>query len=62
VASAARHTIITQNASPSFYHSLTGALSVCQALITLLVAKSGADAVKIVQEAETQLSRISAYW
>ena len=61
-AKAATHTIVTQNASPSFYHSLTGALAVCQGLITLLVAKSGADAVKIVEEAEQQLSRISAYW
>ena len=61
-AKVARHTIVTQNASPSFYHSLTGALSACQALITLLVAKSGEDAVKIVEAAEKQLSRISAYW
>ncbi len=59
---AAKHTIITQNASPSFYHSFTGALAVCQALITLLVSKSGGDALKIVEEAEKQLSRISAYW
>jgi len=35
---------------------------VVQALITLLVTKAGGDAVKIVEEAEKQLSRISAYW
>ena len=61
-ATAARHTIVTTSRSPSFYHSFTGALAVVQALITLLVTKSGADAVKIVEEAELQLSRISAYW
>ena len=61
-ATAAKHTIITRNSSPSFYHSFTGALAVVQALITLLVTKSGGDAVKIVEEAEKQLSRISAYW
>ena len=61
-AAAARHTIVTTSRSPSFYHSFTGALAVVQALITLLVTKSGADAVKIVEEAEMQLSRISAYW
>jgi len=61
-ANAAAHTIITQKRSPSFYHSFTGALSVTQTLITLLVAKAGVDAVKIVEEAEKQLSRISAYW
>ena len=61
-ASSAGHTIITQNRSASFYHSFTGALAVVQALITLLVAKKGGDAVSIVQEAEKQLSKISAYW
>lgn len=61
-AQAAAHTIITYHKSPSFYHSFTGALAVSQALITLLVSKTGGDAVKIVQEAEKQLSRISAYW
>lgn len=61
-ASAAAHTIITQNRSASFYHSFTGALAVTQALIGLLVAQAGGDAVKIVAEAERQLSRISAYW
>ena len=61
-AHAAKHTIITQNTSASFYHSFTGALAVCQALITMLVAKSGGDSVKIVREAEKQLARISAYW
>lgn len=61
-ANAAAHTIITKNESPSFYHSFTGALTVTQALITMLVTKAGGDAVKIVEEAEKQLSRISAYW
>jgi DNA-binding MurR/RpiR family transcriptional regulator len=61
-ASAAVHTIVTKNQSPSFYHSFTGALGVIQALITMLVTKAGGDAVKIVEEAEKQLSRISAYW
>jgi len=62
VANVAAHTIVTRNRSPSFYHSLTGALSVVQALIALLVTRTGGDAVKIVEEAEKQLSKISAYW
>ncbi|MEL7185169.1 MAG: MurR/RpiR family transcriptional regulator [Pseudomonadota bacterium] len=61
-ATAAVHTILTKNESPSFYHSFTGAMAVVQALITLLVTKTGADAVDIVEEAERQLSRVSAYW
>ena len=59
---AAAHTIVTYHDSPSFYQSFTGALAVSQALITILVSKTGVDALKIVQEAEQQLSRISAYW
>lgn len=59
---AASHTIITHHKSPSFYQSFTAAMAVSQALITLLVSKTGGDAVKIVEEAEKQLSRISAYW
>lgn len=59
---AAAHTIVSYHDSPSFYQSFTGALAVSQALITLLVSKTGVDALKIVQEAEQQLARISAYW
>ena len=61
-AKSATHTITTTYSSPSFYHSLTGAMAVVQALITLLVTKAGGDALKIIEEAEKQLSRISAYW
>ena len=61
-ASAAAQTIVTRNQSPSFYHSFTGALAVTQALITMLVTRAGGDAVKIIEEAEKQLSRVSAYW
>lgn len=61
-ASAAKHTLIAHIRSASFYHSFTGALAITQALITLIVAKTGGDAVQIAQEAEKQLSRISAYW
>jgi DNA-binding MurR/RpiR family transcriptional regulator len=61
-AHAAAHTIITHNDSASFYHSYTAVLAVCQALIALLVAKSGGDSLKVIAEAEKQLSRISAYW
>jgi len=61
-ANAAAHTIITQNRSTSFYHSFTGALAVVEALITLLVAGKGGDAIKIAREAERQLSKVSAYW
>ncbi len=61
-ANAATHTLIAKNDSPSFYHSFTGALAVVQALIAMLVTKADGDAVKIVEETEKQLSRISAYW
>lgn len=62
VASNATHTVVTKNQSPSFYHSFTASLAVVQVLITMLVTKAGGDAVQIIEEAEKQLSRISAYW
>jgi DNA-binding MurR/RpiR family transcriptional regulator len=62
VASEAGHTILVRNKSASFYHSFTGALTVVQALIMLLVAKKGGDAVDIARQAERQLSKVSAYW
>jgi len=61
-AHAAGHTIIASNKSASFYHSFTGALAVTQALITMLVAREGGDAVEIARQAEKQLSKVSAYW
>ncbi len=61
-ATSAAHAIVTEYQSPSFYHSFTAALAVTQALIGALVVKSGGDALKIVEEAERQLSRVSAYW
>ncbi len=62
VKSKSSHVIITTSHTPSFYHSFSGALVVTQALLTLLAAKAGDEAVKIAEEAEKQLSRISAYW
>ena len=62
IASEAGHTIIARNKSASFYHSFTGALTVVQALIMLLVAKKGGDAVDIARKAERKLSKVSAYW
>ena len=62
LAQTAGQTIIASNRSASFYHSLTGAMSVIQSLVTLLVARKGGDAVQIAREAEQQLSQVSAYW
>ena len=61
-ANAAAATIVTANTSPSFYHSFTGAVAVVQALITILVAKAGGNAIKTVEDTEKQLSSVSAYW
>lgn len=61
-ANAAAATIVTANTSPSFYHSFTGAIAVVQALITILVAKAGVNALKTVEDTEQQLSSVSAYW
>lgn len=58
----AKHTLIAHSESTSFYHSLTGALAICQTLIALLVARSGEDTLNVVKDAEQRLQRINAYW
>lgn len=47
--------------SPSFFQSFTGALAAMHALITLLAAEAGVDAISVVTETDAELARISAY-
>ena len=61
VARAATIVLDIPDRSPSFFQSFTGAFSAMQALITLLAAEAGVDAVSVVQETDAELARISAY-
>lgn len=58
----AAETLVVANRSPSFFHSLAGALAVAQALVALLVARGGKDAVAALEQSERQLERFGAYW
>lgn len=55
-------TITAAYDSPSFYQSFTGAVAVSQALITLIVSKTGDAALQMVKDSEKQLESIGAYW
>ena len=44
------------------HHYYQNFVAVVQALLTLVVTKTGGDAVKIIEATEEPLSRISAYW
>jgi len=54
--------IVVRTSSPSFFHSVIPAMSVMQALVLLLLADGGEDALAELSESETQLSTFGAYW
>ncbi|OSQ49569.1 MurR/RpiR family transcriptional regulator [Thalassospira alkalitolerans] len=61
----ARHAsvnLVVSDASPSFFQSFTAAVSVMQALVTLLVARGGETALQQIAVAEKQLSVFDTYW
>ncbi|OSQ36418.1 MurR/RpiR family transcriptional regulator [Thalassospira mesophila] len=61
----ARHAsvnLVVSDASPSFFQSFTAAVSIMQALVTLLVARGGETALQQIAVAEKQLSVFDTYW
>lgn len=58
----AKHVLLTENESPSFFHSVAPALSATEALMALMVARGGNKALKAISESENQLNQFSAYW
>lgn len=54
--------MVVANRSPSLFQSLAGALAAAQALVALLVARGGKEAVAALQNSESQLERFGAYW
>jgi DNA-binding MurR/RpiR family transcriptional regulator len=61
----ARHAsvnLVVSDASPSFFQSFTAAVSIMQALVTLLVARGGEAALQQIAVAEKQLSVFDTYW
>lgn len=54
--------LIVRTSSPSFFHSVVPAMSVVQALVLLLMAQGGEQALAELSESENQLSAFGAYW
>lgn len=57
----ARHTFIARNESPAPFHSTIAALSIASALIMLVTAAEGDDAVETIQRREASLRKLGAY-
>lgn len=62
LAACAAHVLVAAKDSPSFFGSLVGALSLTQALIAALAARSGPDAVVALGAAENHLDAFDTYW
>lgn len=58
----AKHLFLVANHGPSFFRSLVAAMSLVQALVAFLVARSGRSAVRALAETERMLESHSAYW
>jgi len=54
--------LIVDNATPSFFHSLAPAVAVIEALIAVMVAEGGKQALNAIYESEQQLQDFDAYW
>ncbi len=58
----ARHALLFAPDTPSFFHSVTAAMSIVETLLALLVARGGDRAVAAISESEAQLASFAAYW
>lgn len=58
----ADHTLLIRRDSPAFFGSLVAALAVVEALIILLVADGGDEALAAIERSERHLDDFDAYW
>jgi len=54
--------LIVRTSSPSLFHSVVPAMSVVQALVLLLIAQGGEEAMEKLSESEAQLDTFQTYW
>lgn len=54
--------LIVAAGTPSFFHSMISLVSMSQALLALLVAKGGKDAMLAIKQSEKQVERFNPYW
>lgn len=62
LARSADKVLLIENESPSFFHSVAPAMSAMEALVALMVAQGGAEALDAISESEAQLNQFDAYW
>jgi len=62
LARAADHVFLAANRSPSFYRSLTGALSIVQALVAAIVTHLGEPAAEALERSDANLRSVNTYW
>jgi DNA-binding MurR/RpiR family transcriptional regulator len=58
----ADHVIIVGTESPSFFHSMAPAMALAEALVILMVARGGQEALDTIAESEGQLDDFDASW
>jgi len=62
LAEGARQVVLIDTASPSYFQSLVPALAQVQALLALLVAAGGDDALDAITRTERDMTAFGAYW
>jgi DNA-binding MurR/RpiR family transcriptional regulator len=62
VARVADASLLVAAATPSFFHSMASTMALVQALLALLVARGGKDALAAIEASEQLLERFNAYW
>ena len=54
--------VVVGNASPSLFHSIVPAMTVVEALVMVMIARGGENALKALEDSEEQLNGFDAYW
>ncbi len=62
LAKVADFVFLAANRSPSFYRSLSGALSISQLLVAAIVTHIGEDAIEALEKSDTNLRSNNTYW
>lgn len=62
LAEAANEILLLTLTSPSFFPSITSAITLVQGLLAVMVAEGGSKALQAIDETERQLETFNAYW
>ncbi|MCM2340513.1 MurR/RpiR family transcriptional regulator [Rhodoferax sp.] len=58
----AQHALLFDTASPSFFHSMTGALALAEALVECVAEQGGAAVLQRLTQRQQGLQKAKAYW